>query len=69
MSSSELERLARIRMQVTKETLEAAMAALQGHPVAPETDSGAGERRAPEPPAHERPEDGTPPPRRLRLLP
>ncbi|UKY47727.1 hypothetical protein [Streptomyces inhibens] len=36
MSRSELERLARIRMQVTGESLERAMAVLQGHP----TDSG-----------------------------
>ncbi|MEJ8654358.1 hypothetical protein WKI65_41560 [Streptomyces sp. MS1.AVA.3] len=35
MSRTELERLARIRMQVTGETLERAMAALEGRPTAP----------------------------------
>ncbi|WP_405835367.1 hypothetical protein OG528_00970 [Streptomyces platensis] len=34
MSRTELERLARIRMQVTGETLERAMAVLQGHTTA-----------------------------------
>ncbi|MGY5127235.1 hypothetical protein [Streptomyces nigrescens] len=35
MSRTELERLARIRMQVTGETLERAMAVLEGHTDAP----------------------------------
>ncbi|WP_127149034.1 hypothetical protein [Streptomyces lydicus] len=35
MSRTELERLARIRMQVTGETLERAMAVLEGHTTAP----------------------------------
>ncbi|MCL7490282.1 hypothetical protein M8I34_02210 [Streptomyces sp. MCA2] len=35
MSRTELERLARIRMQVTGETLERAMAALEGRTTAP----------------------------------
>lgn len=69
VSSNELERLARIRMQVTKETLEAAMAALQGHPVDPEPDSDDERPRTPEPEADERPDDEIPPPPRLRLLP
>ncbi|GAA3195662.1 MULTISPECIES: hypothetical protein [Streptomyces] len=71
MSRSELERLARIRMQVTKETLEAAMAALQGHPKDPEPDSDDERRRTPEPEpeSSEGPDDETPPPPRLRLLP
>ncbi|MEU3711066.1 hypothetical protein [Streptomyces catenulae] len=71
MSRSELERLARIRMQVTKESLEAAMAALQGHPVDTEPGSDNGRRRTPEPEPEpvEGPDDETPPPPRLRLLP
>ena len=64
-----MERLARIRMQVTKETLEAAMAALQGHPKDPEPDSDDERRRTPEPESPEGPDDETPPPPRLRLLP
>ncbi|WP_143048004.1 hypothetical protein [Streptomyces sp. 2314.4] len=39
MSSTELERLARIRMQVTGETLERAMAVLEGHAATPEPNS------------------------------
>ncbi|WP_414505358.1 hypothetical protein [Streptomyces sp. NEAU-L66] len=35
MSRTELERLARIRMQVTGETLERAMAVLEGHTTTP----------------------------------
>ncbi|UYB44456.1 hypothetical protein SLV14_007547 [Streptomyces sp. Je 1-4] len=35
MSRTELERLARIRMQVTGETLERAMAVLEGHATTP----------------------------------
>ncbi|MFI1351743.1 hypothetical protein ACH4UR_36535 [Streptomyces lydicus] len=48
MSRTELERLARIRMQVTGETLERAMAVLAGHPTTadsepePETAPAAG---------------------------
>ncbi|WP_435602258.1 hypothetical protein [Streptomyces sp. bgisy130] len=39
MSRTELERLARIRMQVTGETLERAMAVLAGHTTAPTSQS------------------------------
>ncbi|MGA5566527.1 hypothetical protein ACPCUV_35900 [Streptomyces platensis] len=39
MSRTELERLARIRMQVTGETLERAMAVLEGHTTAPTSQS------------------------------
>ncbi|MEU5600063.1 hypothetical protein [Streptomyces lydicus] len=38
MSRTELERLARIRMQVTGETLERAMAVLAGHPTTPDSE-------------------------------
>ncbi|MEE4418237.1 hypothetical protein [Streptomyces bugieae] len=39
MSRTELERLARIRMQVTGETLERAMAVLQGQAAAPDPEA------------------------------
>ncbi|MFD8325479.1 hypothetical protein [Streptomyces lydicus] len=38
MSRTELERLARIRMQVTGETLERAMAVLAGHSTTPDSE-------------------------------
>ncbi|MEV6566600.1 hypothetical protein [Streptomyces kronopolitis] len=40
MSNTELERLARIRMHITGETLERAMAVLEGHPAPPEPHTG-----------------------------
>ncbi|MCB5908952.1 hypothetical protein [Streptomyces pinistramenti] len=67
MSQSELERLARIRMQVTKESLERALAALQGHPIPDD------EEPAPEQETEQETEENTPPPPPappcLRLLP
>ncbi|MFJ9417643.1 hypothetical protein ACIRPT_26240 [Streptomyces sp. NPDC101227] len=57
MSHTELERLAKIRMQITGETLERAMAVLEGHATEPEpepeTTDEPGERSAAERPADE----------------
>ncbi|MFI7102232.1 hypothetical protein ACIBK8_23075 [Streptomyces sp. NPDC050161] len=75
MSQSELERLARIRMQITKESLERALAALQGHPIpdGEEPQPGQEPEQAPQQEQQQEPEENTPPPPPappyLRLLP
>ncbi|MFG2222326.1 hypothetical protein [Streptomyces sp. NPDC048644] len=71
MSQSELERLARIRMQITKEPLERALAALQGHPI-PDGEEPEPEQKSEQEQQQEPEENTSPPPPAppyLRLLP
>jgi len=67
VSHTELERLARIRMQVTGETLERAMAVLEGHTTEPEPAPDPADEPGERPTSAEQPADQEEPPPRPRL--